>query len=90
MVRSWRTVKAHFFHVPREYNVVADWMSKVARLLEADPDLAVEGSCHKDGKWVVAPPLGLEGPGIVGGVLEKDLSGTDLALAVWESQPPGS
>jgi hypothetical protein len=69
-VKSWKKVRAHFFHVPRDINQAADWMSKLARTLQGDPDLRDFTTCKRDGRWPVPPPLSLKGPGIEGGGIE--------------------
>ena len=39
MVRSWRSTKVDFVHVPREENVLADWAFSVALELQQDIDV---------------------------------------------------
>lgn len=83
-IKSWVKVRAHFYHVPREFNQVADWMSKLARSLEGDPNLRDLASCKPGGNWPVPPPLALAGPGIEGGEIAATSAAAHKTLVSWE------
>lgn len=40
IIKSWKSVRARFYHVPREFNQVADWLSKLAREVKCHFTLA--------------------------------------------------
>lgn len=84
-VKGWKHVRAHFYHVPRDLNQAADWLSKLARDSKGEPDLRDLSTCKRGDTWRIPPPLGLSGPGVQGGSITLDASECSKALVSWES-----